>query len=76
LPAVIGRGHEVAVSLDGDMGVSRRHAEIYSPGAGLHIRDLNSTHGTYVNGYKVSDQPLQPGDKIAIGQSILQVQPQ
>lgn len=74
LPAVIGRGQDVAIPLDGDMGVSRHHAEIYAQGAGVHIRDLRSTHGTYVNGHSVNDKVLAPGDKIAIGQSILQVQ--
>lgn len=72
LPAVIGRGVEVQVPLDTDIGVSRRHAEIYL-GAGLRLRDLGSTHGTYVNGTQVTDDVLHPGDRIAVGQTILQI---
>lgn len=75
LPAVIGRGQDVQAPLDADMGVSRRHAEIFAAGAWLSIRDLQSTHGTYVNGLKIIEKALQPGDQITIGQSILQIQP-
>lgn len=72
LPAIIGRGSDVHVSLDGDIGVSRRHAEIYI-GAGLRLRDLGSTHGTFVNGAQVIDDVLHPGDRIGVGQTVLQV---
>jgi hypothetical protein len=75
LPAVIGRGQEVQIPLDADMGVSRRHAEIFIQPPWLSIRDLKSTHGTYVNGLKVIEKALQPGDQITIGQSTLQIQP-
>lgn len=74
LPVVIGRGHEVEIALDADQAVSRRHAELYLHAGTLRIRDLNSAHGTQVNGRPVGDQPLQPGDRIEIGRSLLQLQ--
>lgn len=74
LPAIIGRGQEAVVSLDADLGVSRRHAEIYARGQALHLRDLGSTHGALVNGVRVQDQLIRPGDRIGVGQSILQIQ--
>jgi len=71
LPACIGRGFGCAISLDNDGGVSRRHAELYQHAGKLRIRDLNSTHGTKVNNYNISDKGLLPGDRIRVGYSLL-----
>jgi hypothetical protein len=49
-------------------GVSRRHAVIMATATGYTIRDLNSQNGTYVNGDRVKEGPLEDGDRISIGQ--------
>ena len=36
------------IALDGDTGVSRRHAQLVRDGDGLVVIDLSSTNGTYV----------------------------
>lgn len=71
LPAQIGRGAEALVRLDADLGVSRRHAELYQQAGVLRLRDLRSAHGTLVNGFTISDKGLLPGDKIQVGHSLL-----
>lgn len=71
LPARIGRGSEALIRLDGDLGVSRKHAEIYEQGGTLRIRDLQSTHGTQVNGLRIADRALESGDRIQVGSTIL-----
>ena len=71
LPLIIGRGSQVALSLDADEGVSRQHAEIYANLGSWHVRDLNSTHGTYLNGTRITDENLKPGDHLSLGSSIL-----
>jgi hypothetical protein len=71
LPAIIGRSLESAVLLDADRSVSRQHAEIYLRGGWLFIRDLDSKHGTQVNGVWISDQRLEAGDEILIGDTLL-----
>lgn len=71
LPAEIGRGSQVLLRLDNDRGISRRHAELYIKNGSLRIRDLNSMHGTFVNGRRVQDQNLLQGDKISVGVSEL-----
>jgi hypothetical protein len=71
LPALIGRGADAAVSLEQDLNVSRRHAEIYEWNGGLHLRDLGSAHGTFVNGSRAVDLLLHPGDRLVIGKSAL-----
>lgn len=74
LPAQIGRSAECAIRLQNDRSISRQHAEIYNDGYVLHVRDLNSTHGTRVNGYRVNEYALQLGDEVQIGQTLLVVQ--
>jgi hypothetical protein len=71
LPAYIGRGPGCAIPLDNDHGVSRRQAELYRQAGMLRIRDLESTHGTNVNGYDISDKGLTLDDKIRVGHSLL-----
>jgi hypothetical protein len=71
LPAYIGRGPGCMIHLDNDRGVSRRHAELYWPAGRLHLRDLDSTHGTNVNGADITDEGLASGDKIRVGYSLL-----
>jgi pSer/pThr/pTyr-binding forkhead associated (FHA) protein len=67
LPLLVGRGAEAGIALDDDLNVSRSHAELYAAGGALCIRDMESMHGTQVNGVPVSDQALQPGDRISVG---------
>ena len=44
--------------------LSRRHAEFTINKDKLHIRDLDSANGTYVNEKKISTADLKPGDQI------------
>lgn len=69
LPVHIGRGRKMTLSLDTDQGVSRQHAEIYANEGRLRIRDLESRHGTYLNGKRITDESLNPGDRFSVGQS-------
>ena len=65
--AVIGRSRECDIVL-GDSNVSRRHAEIRpSGGDAWTITDLGSTNGVKVNGRRVSEAALEPGDQLQLG---------
>ncbi len=63
---VVGRHDDCQIRIPA-ANVSRHHCEIVSGGAGVRIRDLGSSNGTYVNGHKVDDVELSPGDVIEIG---------
>jgi DNA-binding winged helix-turn-helix (wHTH) protein len=68
---VIGRDAASAVWID-DESVSRRHARIRVPGAGVgdrvSIEDLNSTNGTYLRGRRLTAAAaLENGDRIRVG---------
>jgi Nif-specific regulatory protein len=53
-----------------DLEVSRQHCVLEASGLGWRVRDLDSRHGTFVNGVPVRERDLQPGDRIAVGDSL------
>jgi uncharacterized membrane protein YhaH (DUF805 family) len=55
---IIGRNRDVCDLVIVDDGVSRRHAEISVSSAGVFIRDLESANGTFLNGQKLTGDPL------------------
>lgn len=61
LPFTIGRSSEADHTVYSQQ-VSSFHAEIVAAGEGFSVRDLGSTNGTFVNGDKVDEAPLKPGD--------------
>ncbi len=63
-----GRLATLEIVLD-DSSVSRRHAEVRHVGEGWHVRDLDSTNGTYVNGVRIGpgEQPLKARDIVQFG---------
>jgi pSer/pThr/pTyr-binding forkhead associated (FHA) protein len=50
-----------------NLAVSGEHAVLQMGGSEVHLEDLNSTNGTYVNGKAVKKQLLQNNDTIEIG---------
>jgi len=61
LPFRIGRRHGLELVLPAE-SVSKAHAEIYAVGSGLHIRDLGSRNGTFLNRALVEDAAIGEGD--------------
>ena len=62
----VGRGLDNQVVLE-DSRISRNHAEFYMRGNEWYLRDLDSTNGTYVNGYGIRERALESGDRISHG---------
>ena len=64
----IGRAPDNELVIQGPSAstVSLHHAAIDSNG-GFHIRDLDSTNGTFVNGERISGTELQPNSSIRLG---------
>jgi pSer/pThr/pTyr-binding forkhead associated (FHA) protein len=73
LPAALGRNEHADVRLD-DRWASRVHCEVSDLNGTLVVRDLGSKYGTYVNGQKVTQAPLLPGDRLTVGMSSFEVQ--
>ncbi len=59
-----------------EYGVSRRHAAFVRYQDRLHILDLGSINGTFLNGRRLLQEtpyPLHPGDKLILGELLLTV---
>ena len=50
-----------------ESSVSSHHAEILLRGNDVLIRDLGSTNGTFINGEKISEAVLKPGQILKFG---------
>ena len=69
----IGRDRTCEIHLD-DEAASRAHSEILKRDDAFVLRDLNSTNGTFHNDARITEVTLQNGDRIGIGDSVLQIQ--
>jgi pSer/pThr/pTyr-binding forkhead associated (FHA) protein len=47
--------------------VSRLHCQLVATDEALHVKDLDSTNGTFVNGHRVERAELQDGDRLSVG---------
>lgn len=69
---LFGRHEECDVQLNSKK-VSRRHCVLAQVNDYLVIRDLGSTNGVKVNGERVAEGKLRPGDELQIGNFEYQV---
>lgn len=73
--STIGRSPENTLVIN-DGNVSRVHARFRSNGNRIAVMDAGSRNGVYVNDRKLDAeelQPLGPGDRVVIGQSIIEL---
>jgi len=68
----LGRLASCHVTLD-DSTVSREHAALVRRGETWWVVDLNSTNGTSVNGVQAAEQPVAPGDRIELGDAVVEL---
>src|SRR5262245_55491599 len=61
-----GNTHVVA-----DTTISRQHAKVFVRDGRHWIADLNSSHGTFVNGLRITLQTLTSGDEVKLGTTVL-----
>ena len=54
--------------------VSSHHCEVLLNGNDVVIKDLNSTNGTFINGDKISERALKPGQVLRLGQIELRLE--
>jgi pSer/pThr/pTyr-binding forkhead associated (FHA) protein len=70
---VVGRSKDAHVVIN-DTKTSRRHARFHFSGGDLHVEDLGSFNGTFVNGAKVERRVLMPGDSVEVGNVRIKVE--
>jgi diguanylate cyclase (GGDEF)-like protein len=66
----VGRDADCALLLS-DVSVSRRHARLGFVDGEFRVEDLGSRNGTRVNGKKVREARLHPGDRLEVGNVLL-----
>ncbi len=70
LAQLIGRSERADISLF-EPTVSRQHATIQARGEEIHLLDLGSKHGTFVNSKRVNQATLKVGDIVVFGLSLV-----
>ena len=71
-PTTIGRAADRDIALPADTSVSRTHARIVYQASRHVVSDDGSSNGTVVNGSRLAvPQPLNPGDLIQLGDTVL-----
>ncbi|MBZ5576966.1 MAG: sigma 54-interacting transcriptional regulator [Acidobacteriia bacterium] len=66
----IGRAPGSTIRLD-EAGVAWEHCVVQRTGGRVRVADRRSGTGTYVNGLRVAEHWLEPGDQMAIGETLL-----
>ncbi len=69
----VGRSSQCDIPIVYDHYMSRTHFSLVWEGTTCWIYDLNSRHGTFLNGKRVQKAPLGDGDAIRAGLTILVV---
>jgi serine/threonine protein kinase len=69
-PLLVGRSKDTQTKLN-DPSASRVHCQVHFEGDQVVVQDRQSAAGTWVNGKRVTQQPLRPGDVIRVGDTQL-----
>jgi transcriptional regulator with GAF, ATPase, and Fis domain len=70
----LGKAQDNDLVLDDDT-VSRHHCELTRANDGVHVRDLDSTNGTRVQGARVTEAIVQPGTVLKVGEVEIALRP-
>ena len=57
-----------------ESSVSSHHCEVLLRGQEVVVKDLNSTNGTFINGEKITESVLKPGNTLRVGQIELRLE--
>lgn len=72
-PLTVGWGPDADLAVPRDPYMNPVHAAFEWDGAALRVRDLATEHGTFVNNAAVREVELREGDRVQMGQTLVQV---
>ncbi len=61
----IGRHSDCDISIPGEE-ISRHHARLQVTPAGVRVEDMGSSNGTWINGKRITEALLQPGEELRL----------
>ena len=64
-PQVIGRQSDCDISIPSEE-ISRRHARVRPTPIGLQVEDMGSSNGTFINGKRIQEGLLRPGEELRL----------
>lgn len=73
LPADIGRSRQAKLTI-GHARVSRQHCQLVERNGFVVVKDLGSLNGTFVDGDRVTEAVIKPGERLTIGPLTFQVE--
>jgi serine/threonine protein kinase len=71
-PLLMGRSRHAETRLE-DLSVSRVHCEVELEDGQVLVTDLDSAGGTFINGQRITEQVLRPGDVLQIGETCMRL---
>jgi eukaryotic-like serine/threonine-protein kinase len=71
---IVGRATDVQLSVPEDSALSRHHVQLECGAMQVRARDLDSRHGTFINGRRETERPVVSGDQIQVGETVLRVE--
>ena len=54
--------------------ISRRHCRLFFKDRFWHVRDLTSLNGVFINGVRIEEAGLYPGDLLQLGKFVFQIE--
>ncbi|MBE7499664.1 MAG: FHA domain-containing protein [Verrucomicrobiales bacterium] len=69
----VGRLEDNAFRL-AEASISGHHCEVWLDSGQVHVKDLNSTNGTFVNNQQIKEAILKPGETLRLGQIELRLE--
>jgi pSer/pThr/pTyr-binding forkhead associated (FHA) protein len=73
LPAILGRDERADARID-DPWASRMHVILNWLNGTLVVRDLGSKNGVFLNGHRVAESHVLPGERLTVGLTKITVQ--
>ena len=71
---VVGRARDASFCVPEDSALSRQHVQVEVGAVAVRVRDLESRHGTFVNGVRQTQAVLASGDHIQVGETVFRVE--
>ena len=71
---ILGRSPDCDIKITSN-GVSKKHLEIDVLDGRILFKDLHSSNGSFINGVRIEQSVVQPGDKLGLHETLIDIMP-